>query len=167
MAKKEKMPVTPAIRALRQAGVHYSEHLYPYEERGGAEHAAQALAIDLHHTVKTLVFEDEDKAPLLVLTHGDCEVAVGLLAKTIGVKRIVACSPEMANKHTGYLVGGTSPFGTRKALPVYMERSLLALPRVYINGGKRGFLVALAADEIQRLLRPHLVEACAPLANPT
>lgn len=163
MAKKEKIPVTPAIRALRQAGAVFGEHLYAYEERGGAAHAAQALAIDLHHTVKTIVLEDENKSPLIALTHGDCEVAVGLLARALGVKRVVACAPETASKHTGYLVGGTSPFGTRKTLPVYMEKSILDLPLAYINGGKRGFLVSLAPEAIQRVLQPQLVEASTPL----
>ena len=158
-----KTPVTPAIRALRQAGIPFGEHLYSYEERGGAAHAARELAIDLHHTVKTIVLEDEAKSPLIALTHGDCEVAVGLLARAIGAKRVVPCAPETANKHTGYLVGGTSPFGTRKALPVYMEKSILDLPRAYINGGKRGFLVSLAPAAIQRVLKTQLVEASTAL----
>lgn len=161
MAKKEKIPVTPALRMLRASGISFEAHLYPYKEHGGAQYAAQCLGIDLHCAIKTLVFEDEKGKPLLVLMHGDHAVAVGLLARAIGAKRVSPCSPEKATKHTGYLVGGTSPFGTRSAIPIYAEESIRGLPRVYINCGKRGFLVALAPDALDEVLHPHYLTVSA------
>lgn len=162
VSKKDKAPVTAALRILRQRGVAHSEHLYPYEERGGAEHAARCLEIDLHQVVKTLVFEDGAGQPLLVLMHGDRDVAVGLLARAAGAKRVEPCTPERATKHTGYLVGGTSPFGTRKSMPVYIEQSIRDLHLVYVNGGRRGFLVGLQPAALDSILTPHYVEVSAP-----
>ena len=162
MSKKPKAPVTAALRALRQHHIAHSEHLYPYEERGGAEHAARCLDVDLHQMIKTLVFEDETGQPLLVLMHGEREVAVGLLARSIGAKRVAPCAPETASKHTGYLVGGTSPFGTRKQMPDYIEKTIRDLPLIYVNGGKRGFLVALQPADLDSILTPHYVEVSAP-----
>ncbi len=162
MPKKEKIPVTPALRALRQSGELFEPHLYAYEERGGASHAAECLGIELHQTIKTLVFEDERENPLLVLMHGDLDVAGGLLARAIGAKRTEPCTPEAATKHTGYLVGGTSPFGTRKALPVYAEETIRDLPRLYINGGKRGLLISLLPLALERILAPQYVAVSAP-----
>jgi len=153
-----KAPSTPATRLLREHGVAYSEHLYRYEDRGGTRVSARELGVDEHAVVKTLVMEDEDKAPLLVLMHGDREVSVKALARLIGRKLVQPCKPEVANRHSGYQVGGTSPFGTRRAMPVYLERSILELPRIYVNGGSRGFLVGLAPAELQRVLQPTLVE---------
>ena len=134
---------TPAVHALRRHGLAFSEHEYRYEERGGTAVSARQLGVDEYHVVKTLVMEDDSKRPLIVLMHGDREVSTKNLARQIGVKTVKPCAPEVAERHTGYQVGGTSPFGTRKPLPIYIERSILALARVYLNGGRRGFLVSL------------------------
>lgn len=134
---------TPAVHALRRLGVVFTEHEYRYEDRGGTAVSARELGVPEHHVVKTLVMEDEAKAPLIVLMHGDREVSTKNLARQIGAKTVKPCAPEVAERHTGYQVGGTSPFGTRKPLPVYVERSILALGRIYLNGGRRGFLVSL------------------------
>jgi Cys-tRNA(Pro) deacylase len=155
---KTKYPVTPAVRFLRDRNVIFSEHLYPYEERGGTAVSARELGVAEHVVVKTLVMEDDTGQPLLVLMHGDREVSTRELARTLGVRSIRPCTPEAANRHTGYLVGGTSPFATRKALPVCMERSILTLDRIYLNGGKRGFLVGMDPREVEHLLQPTLVE---------
>jgi Cys-tRNA(Pro) deacylase len=155
---KEKFPVTPAIRFLREHKATFSEHLYPYQERGGTAVSARELRVDEHAVVKTLVMEDDSGKPLLVLMHGDREVSTRELARLLGVRSIKPCTPEAASRHTGYLVGGTSPFGTRKPLPVCLERSILTLETVYLNGGKRGFLVGIEPQEIERLLQPTLVE---------
>jgi len=151
-------PVTPAIRVLRGAGVPFTEHLYRYEEHGGTRVSARELGVDEHAVVKTLVLEDDARAPLLVLMHGDLEVSTKQLARAIGRKHVEPCTPDVANRHSGYLVGGTSPFGTRKAMPVYVERTILELPRIYVNGGARGFLVGIAPDDLVRVLNPTLVE---------
>ena len=153
-----KVPSTAATRLLREKGVAYTEHPYRYQEHGGTEVSARELGVDEHAVVKTLVMEDEGKRPLLVLMHGDREVSAKALARHLGVKSVAMCNPEVAHRHSGYLVGGTSPFGTRKAMPVCMERTILDLPRVYVNGGSRGFLVGLAPAEFVRLLSPALVE---------
>ena len=155
---KEKFPITPAIRLLRENNIAFTSHLYPYEEHGGTAHSARCLGVDEHSVIKTLIMEDEHKQPLIVLMHGDRKVSTRELARLRGVKTITPCDPAVANKHTGYLVGGTSPFGTRKTMPVYLEASILELARIYINGGKRGFLVGLAPIEMQRLLQPTLVQ---------
>jgi Cys-tRNA(Pro) deacylase len=151
-------PVTPAVRALKAAGIAYTEHLYRYEERGGTRVSARELGVDEHAVVKTLVLEDESKAPLIVLMHGDLEVSTKNLARLLGRKSIVPCRPEVAEKHTGYKVGGTSPFGTRKTIPVYVERTILDLPRIYLNGGHRGFLVGLDPEALVRVLDATPVE---------
>ena len=158
---KEKTPVTQAIRVLREHKVEYSEHLYKYEDKGGTTVSARELGVDEHCVVKTLIMEDEQKHPLIVLMHGDREVGTGMLAKQIGVKKINPCDPKTADKHSGYQVGGTSPFGTRHPMPVYMESSIAELPRIYINGGKRGFLIGVAPQEVIRVLQPVLVQAAA------
>lgn len=147
-------PVTPAVRVLRAAGVAFTEHLYRYEEHGGTRVSARELGVDEHAVVKTLVMEDDTRAPLIVLMHGDLEVSTKQLARAIGCKHVEPCKPDVANRHSGYLVGGTSPFGTRKAMPVYVERTILDLPRIYINGGARGFLVGLAPPDLERVLNP-------------
>ena len=147
-----KAPSTPATRLLRQHGVPYTEHLYRYEEHGGTRVSARELGVDEHAVVKTLVLEDDGGEPLVVLMHGDREVSTKALARQLGRKTVQICRPEVANRHSGYLVGGTSPFGTRKKLPVYVERSILALDKVYVNGGSRGFLVGLAPGELVRVL---------------
>ena len=157
-AGKDKLPVSPAVRALRAAGVAFTDHPYEYEERGGTAVSARELGVDEHAVVKTLVMETDARDPLIVLMHGDRKVSTKNLARTLGVKMIQPCSPEVANRHTGYMVGGTSPFGTRKAMPVYMERTIVELPRIYINGGARGYLVGLDPREVVRILNPTLVD---------
>jgi Cys-tRNA(Pro) deacylase len=154
---KEKTPVTPAVRALRAAGVNFTDHPYAYEEKGGTAVSARELGVDEHCVVKTLIMEDERKNPCIVLMHGDRQVSTKELARLMGVKSVTPCTPEMALKHSGYLVGGTSPFGTRTSMPVYMEETILGLPKIYINGGKRGYLVGIAPREVVRLLKPVLV----------
>ncbi len=155
---KEKTPVTPAVRALRAAGVEFTDHPYDYEEKGGTAVSARELGVDEHCVIKTLIMEDERKNPLIVLMHGDRQVSTKELARLIGVKGVTPCTPETALKHSGYLVGGTSPFGTRKGMPVYMEETIMELPRVYINGGKRGYLVGLDPRDVVRMLKPVLVK---------
>ncbi|TAK45819.1 MAG: Cys-tRNA(Pro) deacylase [Betaproteobacteria bacterium] len=149
---------TPATQFLRAHGVAYSEHFYDYVEHGGTAVSAQALGVDEHAVVKTLVMEDEQRKPLVVLMHGDRKVSTRNLARQAGCKRIEPAPPEHAQRHSGYQVGGTSPFGTRKRMPVYLERSILELPRIYINGGRRGFLVGIEPGEIVRTLAPCLVD---------
>ncbi len=143
---------------LRRHGVAFTEHVYRYEERGGTRVSARELGVDEHAVIKTLVMEDEASQPLIVLMHGDREVSTRNLARQIGRKAIEPCTPDTAQRHTGYQVGGTSPFGTRKALPVFVERSILALDTIYINGGRRGMLVSLAPHELVRVLEPTSVE---------
>jgi Cys-tRNA(Pro) deacylase len=149
---------TPAIHLLRKHHVAFSEHEYRYEAHGGTRVSARELGVDEHAVIKTLVMEDDAGEPLLVLMHGDREVSTKNLARQAGRRSIVPCEPAVAHQHTGYVVGGTSPFGTRKALAVYMERSILDLERAYINGGRRGFLIGVAPREIQRVLNAVLVE---------
>jgi Cys-tRNA(Pro) deacylase len=158
LSQKNKYPVTQGIRFLRAAKVPFVEFLYEYEERGGTVVCARELGVDEHLAIKTLIMEDENEAPLIVLMHGDMEVSTKELARVIGVKTIKPCEPAVANKHSGYLVGGTSPFGTRHKMPVYMEETILDWPKVYINGGKRGFLVAMDPQDIRELLNPVLVK---------
>lgn len=157
MSSKDKPPVTPAVRVLRDHGVAFTDHLYTYEEHGGTAVSARELGVDEHAVVKTLVMEDETKKPLVVLMHGDMKVSTKELARVIGVKTIAPCDPEVANRHSGYVVGGTSPFGTRKTMPVYMERTILELERIWINGGRRGYLVGLAPRVVVEVLEPALV----------
>jgi Cys-tRNA(Pro) deacylase len=159
MSNPPDYPITPAIRMLRDQKVTFTPHLYDYLERGGTKHSAESLGVEEHIVVKTIVLEDERKKPLICLQHGDRDVSTKNLARAIGVKTITPCDPDVAMRHTGYMVGGTSPFGTRKALPIYLERSILALPLVYINGGKRGFLVSLSPSDIVRVLTPTPVDA--------
>jgi Cys-tRNA(Pro) deacylase len=150
---------TPATVFLKANEVSYTEHEYDYVERGGTEVSAASLSVPEHEVVKTLVMQDEDAKPLIVLMHGDKKVSTKNLARQAGRKRIEPCKPEVAQRHSGYQVGGTSPFGTRKRMPVYMERSILELPKIYINGGRRGFLIGIAPGEITRTLSPQLVDA--------
>ncbi|HEV2705351.1 MAG TPA: Cys-tRNA(Pro) deacylase [Pyrinomonadaceae bacterium] len=151
-------PVTPAVRLLRERKVEFEPHLYDYEERGGTRRSAEELGVDEHTVVKTLVMETEARQPLVVLMHGDREVSTKRLARTLGVKAVSPCEPRAAERHTGYLVGGTSPFGTRARLPVYVERTIFQLPKIYINGGKRGFLVSIAPRVLRELLPVEEVE---------
>ncbi len=154
----EKFPVTQAMRVLREHGVEFTHHPYAYEERGGTEVSARELGVDEHAVIKTLIMEDDRKRPLIVLMHGDREVSTKNLARFLGVKTIVACAPAVADRHSGYQVGGTSPFGTRRAMPVYAGRSIADLPFLYINGGRRGYLVGMRASEMLRVLKPTLVD---------
>ncbi|MDD2926319.1 aminoacyl-tRNA deacylase [Rhodoferax sp.] len=144
MAKKDHVSVTPATQLLKTAKVVFTEHPYEYLEHGGALHSAAELGWDPFHVVKTLVMQDQDARPLVVLMHGNRKVSTKNLARQIGAKSVEPCTPEVANRHSGYLVGGTSPFGTRRAMPVYIESSILALPKILINGGRRGYLVGIA-----------------------
>lgn len=150
-------PVTPATRVLKAAGVEFSHHLYDYVEKGGTASSSRALGVPEHEVVKTLVLEDDAGKPLLVLMHGDREVSTRELARQIGLRSVKPCRPEVAERHTGYQVGGTSPFGTRKPLPVYIEETVLALPRLYVNGGKRGYLVGMAPEDLVRVIAPRPV----------
>jgi len=146
------MPVTAAIRALRAAGVSYTEHPYEYEEKGGTAVSSRKLGVEEHGVVKTLVMEDDRKKPLIVLMHGDRDVSTKELARAIGAKSVAPCSPEDAHRHSGYIVGGISPFGTRRPMPIYMEGTILELPKIYINGGRRGFLVGIRPGDVARIL---------------
>lgn len=153
-----KHPVTMAIRALRAAKVELEPHLYTWEPHGGTRASSEALGVDEHAVIKTLIFEDDRKQPLCVLMHGDRSVSAKQLARVIGTKTVAPCAPEVADRHSGYQVGGTSPFGLRKQMPVYMQQTILELPRIFINGGARGFLVAIDPREAQRVLKPTLVD---------
>jgi Cys-tRNA(Pro) deacylase len=150
------------MRLLREHGVPFTEHRYRYQERGGTRVSSRELGIDEHTVVKTLVMEDDRRQPLLVLMHGDCEVLTKHLARQIGAKTVKPCEPSVAERHTGYHVGGTSPFGTRKTMPIYVERSILSLPRIYVNGGRRGLLVGLAPADLARVLSPTPVDVAIP-----
>ena len=150
MAKKEHISETQATRFLRKGQIAFSEHPYAYEEHGGTAVSARELGVSEHAVIKTLVMQDEAAKPLIVLMHGDRKVSTKNLARAIGCKSVEPCKPEVAQRHSGYLVGGTSPFATRKALPVYVEESILALEKIYINGGRRGYLVGVS---------PHVVLA--------
>jgi Cys-tRNA(Pro) deacylase len=157
-AKSEGAPETPVTRLLRQRGIAFTGHLYAYEEHGGTRVSARELAVDEHAVVKTLVMEDEAHRPLIVLMHGDRKVSTRELARQIGAKKVEPCKPEVAQRHTGYMVGGTSPFGTRKPLPVWVERSILDLPRIYINGGRRGFLVGMVPQDMLKVIEARTVK---------
>lgn len=157
MSKHEHASETPATRFLRAHKVIFTTHLYSYEAHGGTAVSARELNVDERAVVKTLVFENEASQPLIVLMHGDCKVSAKELARQAGCKKVEPCTPEVAQRHSGYLVGGTSPFGTRKVMPVYLEKSILDLPLIYINGGKRGFLVGLNPQDLLCLLKPKTV----------
>jgi Cys-tRNA(Pro) deacylase len=152
------VPSTAATRQLKALGIPYTEHPYRYEEHGGTLACARELGVAEHAVVKTLILEDEAGLPLIVLMHGDREVSTKALARQIGRRSVQLCKPEVANRHSGYLVGGTSPFGTRKAMPVHLEKTILDLDRIYLNGGSRGFLVALAPADLARALQAVPVE---------
>ena len=161
MAKKDKsthVSETPATQLLKAHKVEFTEHPYEYVEHGGTEESARQLGLDEHAVIKTLVMQDQDAKPLIVLMHGDCKVSTKNLARQIGAKSVEPCKPEVANRHSGYLVGGTSPFVTNRAMPVYIEESILALPRIAINGGRRGYLVQLAPEVCTRLLNARPVQ---------
>ena len=152
MAKKDKVSETPATALLRQQGVSFTEHPYDYLEHGGAQHSAQVLGMDPFSVVKTLIMQDQDAKPLVVLMHGNRKVSTKNLARQIGLKSVEPCAPEVANRHSGYLVGGTSPFATRRSMPVFIEETILTLPRICINGGRRGYLVGIDPQVCLQLL---------------
>lgn len=147
-------PKTPAVRVLLERKISFEPYFYTYEEHEGTRHAAAALGVDEHEVIKTLVFETDARKPMLVLMHGDFAVSTKQLARAIGAKQVIPCDPAGAHRHTGYTVGGISPFGTRNVLPVYAETSIFSLPRIFINGGKRGFLVQISPATVHDLLRP-------------
>ena len=147
-----------AIRVLREHQVPFEAHVFAWEARGGTAASSAALKVDEHSIIKTLIFQDEHKDPLCVLMHGDREVSAKGLARRLAKKNVMMCSPEVADRHSGYQVGGTSPFGLKRAMPIYVEKSVLELPRIYINGGARGFLVAIAPRDLERVLKPTPVE---------
>jgi Cys-tRNA(Pro) deacylase len=158
MSKSRHVSETPATQFLRRHGVAFGEHPYDYVEHGGTAESARQLGVDEHQVVKTLVMEDEHAKPLIVLMHGDRTVSTKNLARQIGAKRVEPCKPEVANRHSGYLIGGTSPFGTRKAMPVYVESSILELENIWLNGGRRGFLVSIAPAVLTTLLEAKPVQ---------
>ena len=149
---------TPAVHALRKHGLTFTEHEYRYELKGGTAVSSRELGVDEHHVVKTLVMEDEAKAPLIILMHGDREVSTKNLARQTGRKLVKPCAPEVAERHSGYQVGGTSPFGTRKPFPIYIERTILDLDRIYLNGGRRGYLVGIAPSVLATVLGARPVQ---------
>ncbi len=158
MAKKDKVSETPATALLRHRGVAFTEHPYEYLEHGGAQHSAQVLGLDPFTVVKTLVMQDQDAKPLLVLMHGNRKVSTKNLARQVGLKSVEPCTPEVANRHSGYLVGGTSPFATRREMPVFIEESILDLPRICINGGRRGYLLGIDPQVCLQLLDARAVQ---------
>jgi Cys-tRNA(Pro) deacylase len=147
-----------AIRALRAAAVEFVPHVYPWQPHGGTAASARELGVDEHSVIKTLIFEDDRRQPLCILMHGDREVSTKNLARAIGVKTVAPCAPEVADRHSGYQVGGTSPFGLRRAMPIYLQQTIADLPLIYINGGARGFLVAIDPQDAVRVLSPTLVD---------
>ena len=159
MVKRQHVSETPAIAFLKTQGVPYTEHIYLYEEHGGTEVSARELGVAEHAVIKTLVMEDQHAKPLIVLMHGDRKVSTKNLARQAGLKSVAPCQPEVAQRHSGYQIGGTSPFGTRKEMPVYAESAIFDLPKIYINGGRRGFLIGILPAEIERVLRVVRVEA--------
>ncbi|MBN3760428.1 Cys-tRNA(Pro) deacylase [Burkholderia sp. Ac-20365] len=158
MSKSRHVSETPATQFLRRHKVEFGEHPYDYVDHGGTGESARQLGVDEHHVVKTLVMEDEHAKPLIVLMHGDRTVSTKNLARQIGAKRVEPCKPDVASRHSGYMIGGTSPFGTKKAMPVYVESTILALDKIFINGGRRGFLVSIAPNVMTSLLAAKPVE---------
>jgi len=157
-----KAPSTQAARLLKQAGIPFTEHLYRYQDHGGTKVSALELGVEEHAVIKTLVMEDEKGTPLIILMHGDREVSTKELARQIGAKSVQPCKPEVANRHSGYLVGGTSPLGTKKAMPIHVESSIFDLVRIYLNGGSRGFLVGLDPRDLERVLKVNRVSVANP-----
>jgi Cys-tRNA(Pro) deacylase len=152
-------PITPAIRALREKKAEFAPHVFEYVEKGGTRHSSAVLGVDEHAVIKTLVFETNERKPLIVLMHGDLQVSTKTLARLLNVKSVAAAAPEKAQKLTGYLVGGTSPFGVKTRMPVFAEKTIFDLEKIYINGGKRGFLVSITPQVVRDLLKPQEIEA--------
>jgi Cys-tRNA(Pro) deacylase len=153
--------MTTAIRQLIEHNVQFTSHFYKYEEKGGTAVSSRELGVDEHVVIKTLIMETETKQPIIVLMHGDCQVSTKQLARQMNVKSVTSCDPEVANKHSGFMVGGTSPFGTKKVMPVYLEKTICGLERIFLNGGKRGFLINLKTQDLVRVLHPQIVEITA------
>ncbi|WP_413584464.1 Cys-tRNA(Pro) deacylase [Bdellovibrio sp. HCB274] len=162
MSHDNKPPMTLALRELEKHGVELTYHLFTYQEKGGTAHSSKEMGVPEHAVIKTLIMENDKKEPLIVLMHGDMQVSTKNLARVLGVKSINPCKPEVADRHSGYQVGGTSPFGTKRKMPVYMEETILELDKIYINGGKRGFLVGMSPKEAQKILTPTLVQVGIP-----
>ncbi|MBN2690627.1 MAG: aminoacyl-tRNA deacylase [Burkholderiaceae bacterium] len=162
MSQSRHVSQTPATQWLRAQGIAYTEHVYDYIDHGGAAWGAQALGLPLHAVIKTLVLQDAAAQPLVVLMHGDCEVSTKQLARDIGARHVAVCKPDVAQRHSGYLVGGTSPFGLRKAMPVYVERSVLMLELIYVNGGRRGFLLGMSPAVLTQQLQAKAVDCALP-----
>jgi len=162
MAKEKHVSETPATQLLKNLGVHYTEHPYEYVDHGGARESARQLGVELHQVAKTLIMEDEKARPLIVVMHGDLEVSTKNLARQIGVKKVEPCQPEVAQRHSGYRVGGTSPFGTRKKMPVWVEAGLLQFPKIYLNGGRRGYLIGISPQVLMDVLQAGSVEVGIP-----
>ena len=158
--KRSKIPTTRAVLALRAAGVSFEPHTYAYQPRGGTAASSEALDVDEHAVIKTLIMQDDTGEPLVVLMHGDKSVSTKKLAREIGAKSVQPCAPAVAERHSGYRVGGTSPFGLRKAIPIHAQVTIWDLPRLYINGGSRGFLVSLSPDDLEAALQPNIIDAC-------
>ncbi|MFS4461220.1 aminoacyl-tRNA deacylase [Bdellovibrio sp. HCB2-146] len=158
MSDKDKLPMTMAIRELQDHHVEITHHLFPYLEKGGTAHSSSQLGVPEHAVIKTLIMETDSKDPLVILMHGDMQVSTKQMARHMGVKTVSPCKPEVADRHSGYQIGGTSPFGTKRKMPVFMEKTILDLEKIYINGGKRGYLVGMKPSEIIRVLNPELVE---------
>lgn len=159
MAKERHVSETPATQLLKKLGIPFTEHPYDYIDHGGAKESARQLGVDLHQVAKTLIMEDERARPLIVIMHGDREVSTKNLARQIGAKKVEPCKPEVAQRHSGYMVGGTSPFGTRKKMPVWIEAGLLAFPKIYLNGGRRGYLIGISPQALVDVLQARGVEA--------
>jgi Cys-tRNA(Pro) deacylase len=156
---KDDYPVTPAVRILREKKIEFVPFIYRYEEHGGTQQFAKELNVPNHQVIKTLIFETEQKKPLIILMHGDCEVSTKQLARLIGVKQITPCDTNTAQRHTGYQFGGTSPLGTRHELPIYAEKTIFEVPKIYINGGKRGFIIEMSPQDLRKVLQIVEVEA--------
>lgn len=154
MSESEKPPMTAAVRELQEAGVDFTGHQFKYEEKGGTSVSSRELGVPEHAVIKTLIMETDSKQPLVILMHGDLQVSTKQMARELGVKTVSPCRPEVAERHSGYQVGGTSPFGTRKKMPVYIEKTILELDRIFINGGRRGYLVSVSPQELMRVLKP-------------
>jgi Cys-tRNA(Pro) deacylase len=157
MSEQEKPPMTTAVRELLDHQVHFTSHLFRYEEKGGTSVSSRELGVPEHAVIKTLIMENDSKEPMVILMHGDMQVSTKEMARELGVKKVSPCKPEVAERHSGYQVGGTSPFGTRKKMPVYLEKSVMDLERIFINVGRRGYLVSLSPQELIRVLKPTLV----------
>lgn len=158
---EQAIPMTTAVRLLKEKNIHFEPAFYEYEEKGGTTVSSRELGVDEHIVIKTLVMEDDNKKPLIVLMHGDRQVSTKQLARELGVKSVKPCEPEVANRHSGYVVGGTSPFATKKQMPVIMQKTIADLDFIYINGGKRGFLVKVATVDVIKILQPQFFEITA------